>query len=142
MKKIIFLLATVLLTVSVMPESFAQRFGRKDVLIPLDMIHTDAALKQFKKANKMNQAEILNEFLRQANKQYKECETIDQIRDLRENVVLVNRYLVSGKQSFMTAQKEYNILYNKINKTIKEYEGGTTIYHEEGGYHDFGQELK
>ena len=141
MKKIIFLLATVLLTVSVMPESFAQRFGRKDVLIPLDMIHTDAALKQFKKANKMNQAEILNELLRQANKSYVECETIEEIRDLRENVVLINRYLVSGKQAFMSAQKEYNILFNKINKTIREYEKGTTLYLETSGYYDFGQDL-
>ena len=141
MKKILFLFATVLMTVLVIPESFAQ-MSRKDVMIPLDMIHTDAAFKQFKKAKKMNQSEIINEFLRQANKTYTECETIDQIRDLRENVVLINRYLVSGKQAFMSAQKEYNILYNKINKTIKEYEGGTTLFHETGGYYDYGQELR
>jgi hypothetical protein len=105
------------------------------------MIHTDAAFKQFKKASKMNQAEILNELLRQANKSYVECETIEEIRDLRENVVLINRYLISGKQAFMSAQKEYNILFNKINKTIREYEKGTTLYLETGGYYDFGQEL-
>ena len=89
----------------------------------------------------MNQLEILTEFIRQANEAYKECDTIEEIRDLRENVVLINRYLVSGKQSFMSAQKEYNILYNKINKTIREYEGGTTIYSESTGFYDFGQEL-
>lgn len=119
----------------------AQGFGRKDVLIPLEQIHTDAALKQYKKATKMNQMEIINEFLRQANAKYKACKTIDEVRDLRENVKIINRYIVSGKQSFMSAQKDYNILYNKINKTIKEYEGGTTLYHEEGGFYDFGQEL-
>lgn len=137
MKKILFILVSILFVVS----CGAQGWLRKDVIISLDQIHTDAAFKQFKKATKMNQAEILNEFLRQANTEYKECDTIDQIRDLRENVVLIQRYLASGKQSFMSAQKEYNILSNKINKTIREYEGGTTIYNETGGYYDFGQEL-
>lgn len=137
MKKILFILMTMCIVMS----CAAQGFARKDVTIPLDLIHTDAAFKQFKKASKMNQAEILNEFLRQANAEYKKCETIDEVRNLRENVVLINRYLVSGKQSFMSAQKEYNILFNKINKTIREYEGGTTIYNETGGYYDFGQEL-
>lgn len=137
MKKFLCILVTVMCVVS----CAAQGFGRKDVIISLDQIHTDAAFKQFKKATKMNQAEILNEFLRQANAQYKQCDTIDEVRDLRENVVLIQRYLVSGKQSFMSAQKDYNILFNKINKTIREYEGGTTIYNETGGYYDFGQEL-
>lgn len=141
MKKlfVLFVAAVTVLTASV--SCGAQNIGRKDVLISLDQIHLDASFKQFKKASKMNQLEILTEFIRQANEEYKKCDTIEEIRDLRENVVLINRYLVSGKQSFMSAQKEYNILYNKINKTIREYEGGTTIYNESSGFYDFGQEL-
>ena len=119
----------------------AQSWTRNDVLIPLNMVHTDAAFKQFKKASKMNQAEIVSELLSQANKAYVACETIDEIRELRENVILIKRYLSSGKQSFMSSQKEYNILYNKINKTIREYEKGTTLYLETGSYDDFGQDL-
>lgn len=141
MKKILLSLVVMLMAGTVMSSCTAQGWGRKDVTIPLELIHTDAAFKQYKKASKMNQAEILNELLRQANDAYKKCETIDEIRDLRENVVLIDRYIRSGKQGFMTATKEYNILYNKINKTIKDYEGGTTVYHETGGYYDFGQEL-
>jgi hypothetical protein len=137
MKKILLFIVTVMVTVS----CAAQGFGRKDVIISLDQIHTDGAIKQFKKATKMNQLEIINEFIRQANAQYKACETIEEIRDLRENVVLIDRYIRSAKQSFMSAQKYYNILYNKINKTIREYEGGTTVYNETGGFYDFGQEL-
>lgn len=136
MKKILLICMTLMLV-----SCAAQGWGRKDVLIPLDQIHTDAAIKQFKKATKMNQMEIINEFLRQANDQYKECKTIDDVRDLRENVRLIDRYIASGKQSFMSAQKEYNLLYNKITKTIREYEGGTTVYNETGGFYDFGQEL-
>ena len=116
-------------------------YSRKDVLIPFSQISTDAAFKQFKKADKMNQSEILNNFIREANAEYKRVDDIDGVRNLRENVVLIQRYLASGRQSFMPIQKDYNILYNKINKTIREYEGCTTVYREEGVYYDFGQEL-
>lgn len=141
MKKLFVLFVTACVALSASISCNAQSIGRKDVLISLDQIHLDASFKQFKKATKMNQLEILTEFIRQANEAYKECDTIEEIRDLRENVVLINRYLISGKQSFMSAQKEYNILYNKINKTIREYEGGTTVYSESTGFYDFGQEL-
>ena len=137
MKKIFLLCMTALMLVS----CAAQGWGRKDVIIPLDQIHTDAAIKQFKKATKMNQMEIINEFLRQANDQYKNCKTIEEVRDLRENVRLIDRYIASGKQGFLSAQKEYNLLFNKITKTIKTYEGGQTVYNETGGFYDFGQEL-
>jgi hypothetical protein len=141
MKKILLMLMTAAFIISGMSSCAAQAFGRKDVTLPLNLIHTDAAFKQFKKASKMNQLEIISEFIRQANEQYKECETIEEIRDLRENVALINRYLVSGKQSFMSAQKDYNILYNKINKTIREYEGAQYVVPDTGGFYDFGQEL-
>lgn len=141
MKKFLISLMTVMFILSGMTSCAAQGFGRKDVTLPLNLIHTDAAFKQFKKATKMNQLEIINEFIRQANDQYKECETIEEIRDLRENVALINRYLVSGRQSFMSAQKDYNILYNKINKTIREYEGAQYVVPDTGGFYDFGQEL-
>lgn len=137
MKKYLLILMTALFTIS----CAAQGFGRKDVAIPLNLIHTDASIKQFKKATKMNQLEIITEFIRQANDEYKKCETIEEIRDLRENVALIKRYLVSGKQSFMSAQKEYNILFNKINKTIREYEGAQYVVPDTGGFYDFGQEL-
>ena len=140
MKKILLTLAAVITVLAASIECAAQ-MGRKDVAIPLDMIHLDASFKQFKKATKMNQLEIITEFIRQANEEYAKCDTIEEVRDLRENVVLINRYLTSGKQSFMSAQKDYNILYNKINKTIREYEGGTTVYNETGGFYDFGQEV-
>lgn len=140
MKKILFALIAIFFAYAAMTSCAAQ--SRKDVTLPLDLIHTDAAFKQFKKANKMNQLEIITEFIRQANAEYKACETIEDLRVLRERVVLINRYLVSGKQAFMSAQMDYNLLYNKINKSIREYEGGTTVYSETGGYYDFGQEVE
>lgn len=128
-------MATVALILSA-NDSAAQMTGTS-IIIPFDLIDTDAALKQFKRASKMNQLEIINNFLQEANAQYKACKDIDEIRELRENVALINRYIASGKQSFMSVQKEYNILYNKINKSIREYEGGSTVYSETGGFYDF-----
>lgn len=116
--------------------------NRNDVTLTLQQIHTDAAFKQFKKSSKQNQLEILTELIRQANKEYSTCKTIDEVYDLRESVVLIERYLASGKQGFMSIQKDYNILYNRINKTIRVHEGGTTVYREAAGYRDFGQDLQ
>lgn len=138
MKKIfVAIMATFALILSA--NDCAAQMNGTSVIIPFDLIDTDAALKQFKRASKINQLEIINNFLREANAQYKACDDIDEIRELRENVALINRYIVSGKQSFMSVQKEYNILYNKINKSIREYEGGSTVYSETGGFYDFEQ---
>ena len=84
MKNILSLAVIALFTLASV-SCFAQ--GRKDVVISLDQVHTDAAFKQYKKANKMNQLEIVTDLLRQANDEYKACETIDEIRDLREDLV-------------------------------------------------------
>lgn len=141
MRKLSFVIILALAFVAITNFTACAQLWRKDVSITLQEIHTDAAIKQFKKASKQNQLEILTELMRQANQAYKESKTINEIYDLRESVVLIERYLASGKQSFMPIQKDFNMLYNRITKTIREYEGGTTIYNEVGGYRDFGQEL-
>ena len=81
MKKVLLLFVAVLF--AGFSSCSAQSWTRNDVLIPLNMVHTDAAFKQFKKASKMNQAEIVSELLSQANRAYVDCETIDEIRELR-----------------------------------------------------------
>ena len=68
-------------------------------------------------------------------------ETIEEMYDLRSNMDMIDLFIRSGKRSFLTQQKDYNVLYNKIIRTIREYEGGTTVYDETGGYSDSGQEL-
>ena len=74
----------------------------------------------------------------------------DKILVIRNESFFVNKsaYLVDicpfDFSDFLLLQNkavDINILFNKINKTIREYEGGTTIYNETGGYYDFGQEL-
>ena len=65
MKKIITILATAIVACMFASESFAQL--RKDVVITPEQSHLDASFKQFKKANKTNQIEILNYLVDCAN---------------------------------------------------------------------------
>lgn len=97
--------------------------------------------QQFVEASAQEQLEIVSELLRKANAEYKAAETIEEMYDLRSNMDMIDLFIRSGKRSFLTQQKDYNVLYNKIIRTIREYEGGTTVYNEAGGYSDSGQEL-
>lgn len=97
--------------------------------------------EQFMDASAQEQLEILSELLRKANAEYKAAETIEEMYDLRSDMEMIDLFIRSGKRSFVTQQKDYNILYSKIIRTIREYEGGTTVYDETGGYSDSGQEL-
>ena len=97
--------------------------------------------QQFVEASAQEQLEIVSELLRKANAEYKAAETIEEMYDLRSNMDMIDLFIRSGKRSFLTQQKDYNVLYNKIIRTIREYEGGTTVYDETGGYSDSGQEL-
>ena len=115
---------------------------RKDESIMWDEVQTDAAFKRFKKASKSNQSEILMYLVNEGNRRYKDCETLDELNDIERRLQIVRRYLVSGKQSFMTVQFELDNLLNKITRTKQEATGGTIIYNDNaGGYYDFGQEL-
>ncbi len=140
MKKII----TILIALVVMSATFsACGIARKDVMINLTELRTDAAMKQFKKAKKQNQLEILTELVRQANLAYEKAETIEDMYELRDQLTAIHRYVVSAKQSFMSVQSDLNSLTSRVNRTIREFEGGTTVYHrgDTPGLYDFGQEL-
>ena len=115
---------------------------RKDETVLWDELQTDAAFKRFKKASKANQSEILTYLVNEGNRRYKECETLEELNYIERRLQIVRRYLVSGKQSFMTVQFELDNLMNKITRTKQDVTGGTIIYNDNaGGYYDFGQEL-
>ena len=52
---------------------------RKDVVIAYEHLNADASFKQFKKATKTNQIEILSALVRRANDEYLKCQTIDDL---------------------------------------------------------------
>ena len=125
---------------TVMPVCDAQR--KKDVFIPLDLIHTDAAFKQFKRASRMNQYEILSDFIRQGNERYLLCENMNDLKVLREHVSHIDKYMKSARQSYVSLQMEHKLLWHKIAKSREPYVGeipvGIDVLSE---YSDFGQDL-
>ncbi len=138
MKRILTIILAVAFALSTSGTASAQML-RKDVTVNLSEIHLDASFKQFKKADKTNQSEVLTELLRQANVAYVECETIEEVYELKELVALIQRYQDSAKQSFMSVQHQINTLNTKINKTIRKYEGGTSDFNNKE-YQDRGQD--
>lgn len=139
MKRLLIVLLAVFAVMST--TSLFVSYGKNDVIIPWGQICTDAAFKQFKKANVMNQYQILHEMLRKANEDYSDCSNISDLRKLRERMGCLERYMLSAKKSFLSLQMEFNLLFNEVNKLIREYENGVTVYREASGYEDFGQEL-
>ena len=89
MKKL-FTLIAVAVTMMFGLNAFAQ--GKADVSIQYDQLNSDASMKRFKSAKWDNQLEILNYLLRKADDAYYACKTIDDVYDLREHLVLIQKY--------------------------------------------------
>lgn len=116
----------------------------KHVAIPFSLIHTDGALKQFRKASAANQREVINEFIRQAEEEYRQDKTIDDLEALRVQVDFINVYVDKYRWAFMGMRKHYmlsermrtDMLYKKIVAKICELRGGVMIFTETGEYLD------
>ncbi len=133
MKRIIVFVLTAVFALSVSQNANAQLFkDRSDVTIDLNRIHLDASLTRFCQASKENQAEILNELLRQANEAYVNCETVEEVYDLRQRLNLIkNSYMTEAKKAVVrqvSIQHAVETLETKILKTLREYEGGTLVF--------------
>ena len=109
----------------------------KHVAIPFSLIHTDGALKQFRKASAANQREVINE-------EYRQDKTIDDLEALRVQVDFINVYVDKYRWAFMGMRKHYmlsermrtDMLYKKIVAKICELRGGVMIFTETGEYLD------
>lgn len=142
MKK--FTIAVVLLFVGLMAfDSCASGWGRKDVFISYDQLGTDAAYKQFRKANKQNQAEILNNLVDQAESEYKHCESVDDLYEVKENLEIIKFWINHADQKYIAITKRIRTLDRNIDDTIAEVKKQTVIQMQGGatGYSGWGQEL-
>lgn len=123
---------------------------RKQVVIPLSQIHTDAAFRQFKKASAPNQREVIDELVGQVEEQYDVCHSVDEFETLRVQVEYINRYIDGYRWSFFGLRKNYmlsekmqtELLHQKIVAKVCELRGGVMVFTEAGEYHDFGQKVK
>lgn len=138
MKKIITLIFAAIVALSSC-ASFAQ--FRKDVHISYEQITTDASFKQFLKASKVNQMEILNYLMSEANAKYLACETIEDLYDVKEHLELIKLYNNSARQKSVAITNAIRVLDNKITQTEAEYKKETVIEGSRTNYSNFGQEL-
>ncbi len=126
-------------------DSFAAPdWGRKDVFISYDQLGTDAAYKQFRKASKLNQSEILINLVDQAEEEYKNCESIDDLYEVKENLNVIMFYINHADQKFIAITKRIRRLNRNIDDTIAEVKNQTIIQVQGGstGYSEWGQELR
>lgn len=101
--------------------------GRRDVFISYDQIGTDASMKRFRQANKQTQLEILTNLLDQAEKEYKHCQTVDDLVEVREKVEIISLMNENSKEVFIPITRRVRSLKEKINGTIAEVTGQTII---------------
>ena len=116
---------------------------RKDVVIIWEQLGQDASFKQFKKANKINQQEILTALLARANEEYYKCKTLDDIYDLREKLQIIRFYNERAKQEFITVTNGINTLNRKLIDVEANYKKTKVILNsrDADNYSGWGQEL-
>lgn len=139
MKKLLIILVAVFATLSAVSCSA----NRNDVHINLNEIHSNAMHKQFMKAGKLNQLQIMQHLYRQANDAYYAAENLDQLYVLREDVkVLQIKYIqMMNKESMGEIENDLNNLQTKITRTIRDAENDNHGTHGGSTYSVFGQEL-
>ena len=117
--------------------------GRKDVHINLNEIHSNAMHKQFIKANKLNQLEIMQRLSKQANDAYYAADSLDELYALRQDVnTLLLKYVRSmNKESMGEIEYALNLLNSKIDRSIREAEGDSIGTRGVNTYSVFGQEI-
>ena len=138
MKKILFILVAFVMAAAVSSCGSASA-----VHINLGDIHSNAMHKQFMKANKLNQLEIMQRLSRQASDAYYASETLDQLYALRQdlNTLLTKYAFRMNKESMGEIENALNLLNSKIDRSIRSAEGDTTGSRGINSYHVFGQEL-
>lgn len=143
MKKLIALFVILSASIFMCDNSSAQIFWRKDVFISYDNLGTDAAYKQFLKARKQNQLEILTHLVEQAEAEYKKCESIEDLYEVKENVEIIKFWIKDADQGFIAIQRKLRVLDRNIDDTIAEVKKQTVIQVQGGQnpYGRWGQEL-
>lgn len=144
MKKIICLLSILFVSFMLCDSCSAQIFWRKDVFISYDNLGTDAALKQFLKARKMNQLEILSHLVDQAEIEYRKCTSLDDLYTVKENIDIIKMYMARADQDFISITKRLKTLERNVIGTINDTLGasnGIQTIQQLKRYDGWGQEL-
>lgn len=140
MKRIITMVAISIAALLISVDSAAMG-PRNDVHIAYEQISTDASFKQFKKATKANQIEILNFLVSRANEEYLECETIDDLYEVKEQLNIIKFYNNAAKQKSISVTNAIRKLDTQITQAEADYKKKVIIEGSRTEYRDQGQEL-
>jgi hypothetical protein len=140
MKRIITMVAVAVATLFISSCATAGVITRNDVHISYEQISTDASFKQFKKATKANQIEILNFLVSRANEEYLKCETIDDLYSVKEQLDIIKFYNNNAKQKSISVTNAIRKLDTQITQAEADYKKEVVIEGTRDYYRDHGQE--
>ena len=143
MKRIITMVAVAVATLFISSCATAGVITRNDVHISYEQISTDASFKQFKKATKANQIEILNFLVARANEEYLDCQTIDDLYAVREQLDIIKFYNNNAKQKSISLTNAIRKLDTQIVQAEAAYKKEVVIEGKDTRtyYQDHGQDL-
>ena len=141
MKRIITMVAVAVATLFLSSCATAGVITRNDVHISYEQISTDASFKQFKKATKANQIEILNFLVSRANEEYLKCETIDDLYNVKEQLDIIKFYNNNAKQKSISVTNAIRKLDTQITQAEADYKKEVWIEGTRTQYQDRGQDL-
>jgi len=114
--------------------------SRNDVIVPYEQLALDASFKQFQKASKANQIEILNYLVSRANEEYLKCKNIDDLYNVKEGLNMIKFYNNEAKQKSISVTNAIRRLDNEITQTEAAYKKETVIESNRTIYQNKGQE--
>ena len=98
-----------------------------DVVVTYEQLPLDASFKQFKKATKTNQIEILNYLVSRANEEYLKCKTIDDLYNVKEGLNMIKFYNNEAKQKSIAVTNAIRKLDSEILQTEAIYKNESYV---------------
>ena len=111
-----------------------------DVVVTYEQLPLDASFKQFKKATKTNQIEILNYLVSRANEEYLKCKTIDDLYNVKEGLNMIKFYNNEAKQKSIAVTNAIRKLDSEILQTEAIYKNESYVDASRTNYQNKGQE--
>lgn len=131
MKKVLYIVLAAL-TFTMFEGSSSAQTSRNDVVISWDQLSADASLRQFKKASKQNQIEILHNLVAKANEEFYRCKEIGDLDVLNDQMDLIRFYYGQAKMQSTTINGQINSLQRKIDRVVQRYTGQGVVKIEGG----------
>lgn len=118
MKKFFALVAVVFLSAVFAPSNYAQNEG--DIILTLEQLEHPAAMRLYNQASPQNQHENLTALLKEAEKAYYKCNTIDELYllDVRMDIIGKMIDLTREPETITKIEADYKILRRKLSKSI------------------------